>query len=122
MASGSRPARTPAEVPAGEWQTRLEPAWLDLPRLAQTHGLAAIWVYGSVLREDFGPESDIDLAVDFSPDVVPRFVALQALELELSALLDRPVHVVRRRVIEQSDNPGFRTHVLRRLKSWYVAG
>ena len=44
-------------------------------------------LFGSVLREDFGPESDIDVLVEFEPDHVPGFFRLAALERELSALL-----------------------------------
>ena len=44
-------------------------------------------LFGSVLREDFGPHSDIDVLVEFEPDHVPGFFRLAALERELSALL-----------------------------------
>jgi hypothetical protein len=44
-------------------------------------------LFGSVLREDFGPDSDLDLLIEFEPDHVPGFFRLAALERELSALL-----------------------------------
>lgn len=44
-------------------------------------------LFGSVLREDFGPESDVDVLVEFAPDHVPGFFRLAALERELSGLL-----------------------------------
>jgi len=46
--------------------------------------------FGSVLRDDFGPDSDIDVLVEFEPEHVPglRFFAL---EEELSAILGRKV-------------------------------
>ena len=44
-------------------------------------------LFGSVLREDFGPDSDLDVLVEFEPDHVPGFFRLAALERELSALL-----------------------------------
>jgi hypothetical protein len=47
-------------------------------------------LFGSVLREDFGPDSDVDVLVEFEPGHIPglRFFAL---EQELSAILGRKV-------------------------------
>lgn len=47
-------------------------------------------LFGSVLRDDFGPESDVDVLVEFEKGYTPglRFFAL---ERELSGLLGRPV-------------------------------
>jgi uncharacterized protein len=47
-------------------------------------------LFGSVLREDFGPNSDVDVLVEFEPEHIPglRFFAL---EQELSAILGRKV-------------------------------
>lgn len=53
------------------------------------HGIARLALFGSVLREDFGPESDIDVLVEFAPDRVPGLIRLAGMELELSALLGR---------------------------------
>ena len=43
--------------------------------------------FGSVLREDFGPESDVDVLVEFEPGHVPGFFRLFDGEEELSSLL-----------------------------------
>lgn len=43
--------------------------------------------FGSVLREDFGPESDVDALVEFEPDAVVGFFALYDIEQELSRIL-----------------------------------
>lgn len=43
-------------------------------------------LFGSALREDFGPESDVDVLVEFEPGHVPGFFHLLDLEEELSAL------------------------------------
>jgi len=42
--------------------------------------------YGSALREDFGPESDVDVLVEFEPGHVPGLIRLAGLELELSQI------------------------------------
>jgi len=50
------------------------------------HHVRRLSVFGSVLREDFGSESDIDVLVEFEPGHVPGFFGLFDLEEELSAL------------------------------------
>ena len=44
-------------------------------------------LFGSVLRDDFGPESDVDVLVEFEPGHVPGFFRLFDMEEELSCLL-----------------------------------
>jgi len=44
-------------------------------------------LFGSVLRDDFAPGSDVDMLVEFDPDHVPGLFGLAAMERELSALL-----------------------------------
>lgn len=45
--------------------------------------------FGSVLRSDFGPESDVDVLVEFEPGHVPGFIRLAGMERELSEILGR---------------------------------
>jgi hypothetical protein len=44
-------------------------------------------LFGSVLRADFGPQSDVDVLVEFEPGHVPGFFRLFDMQAELSALL-----------------------------------
>jgi len=44
-------------------------------------------LFGSVLRSDFRPESDIDILVEFEPGHVPGYIRLAGMELELSEIL-----------------------------------
>ncbi len=44
-------------------------------------------LFGSVLRDDFRSDSDVDVLVEFEPDHVPGFIALFQMEQELSRLL-----------------------------------
>jgi uncharacterized protein len=48
-------------------------------------------VFGSYLREDFGPDSDIDLLVEFDPKRTPTLFDIADMEIELSELLGRKV-------------------------------
>lgn len=59
-------------------------------------------LFGSVLRQDFGPASDVDVLVEFEPDHVPGFIALHGLEQELSGLLGgRRVDLVTERFLNR---------------------
>jgi predicted nucleotidyltransferase len=42
--------------------------------------------FGSVLRDDFSQESDVDVLVEFEPEHVPGLIGLAGLELELSEI------------------------------------
>ena len=50
------------------------------------HYIRRLAIFGSALRDDFGPESDVDVLVDFSPGHTPGFFGLFDMEEELSAL------------------------------------
>jgi predicted nucleotidyltransferase len=49
-------------------------------------GSGASALFGSALRNDFGPESDIDLLVEFDPGATPGLFTIAGMEEELSAL------------------------------------
>lgn len=56
------------------------------------HHISRFAFFGSVLRDDFGPGSDVDVLVEFEPGHAPGLLGLAAMERELSALLgDRNV-------------------------------
>ncbi|MFL5440918.1 MAG: nucleotidyltransferase family protein [Myxococcales bacterium] len=66
---------------------------MDRERLAdfcRRHHIRRLALFGSVLRDDFGPHSDIDILVEFEPGQVPGFRMVD-LEHELSALVGRKV-------------------------------
>ena len=44
-------------------------------------------LFGSVLRRDFRPDSDVDVLVEFEPGRVPGLISLAGIEFELSAML-----------------------------------
>jgi uncharacterized protein len=51
------------------------------------HGIKQLAVFGSALRADFRPDSDIDLLVEFEPDQAPGLFGIARMERELSSLL-----------------------------------
>lgn len=48
-------------------------------------------LFGSCLQGDFGPESDIDILVEFEPDHIPGLITLSGMEIELSEILGHKV-------------------------------
>lgn len=62
-----------------------------LADICRRHGVWRLSLFGSVLREDFGPESDIDVLVEFPEGQSPSLLELGGLQQELSCLLGREV-------------------------------
>ena len=58
-----------------------------IAQFCRQHGIRALSLFGSVLREDFRPDSDVDVLVEFVPGRVPGFIRLYSIEEELSRLL-----------------------------------
>ena len=61
-------------------------------------------LFGSVLRDDFGPGSDIDVLVAFKDGARHTLFNMVEMEEELKALFGREVDLVSRRGIERSSN------------------
>ncbi len=64
----------------------LLPDTAALAELCRHHAIRRLAVFGSALRGDFGPGSDIDLLVEFEPGRVPGLIRMAGMELELSRL------------------------------------
>ena len=58
----------------------------DLAAFCHKHGVKRLAVFGSALRDDFGPDSDIDILVEFEADRIPGLLGIAGMELELSGL------------------------------------
>jgi predicted nucleotidyltransferase len=70
------------------------PVSIQLPKVAltqfcQRHHIRKLSVFGSVLRDDFRPDSDVDFLVEFEPEHAPGLIRLAGMELELSSLIQR---------------------------------
>ena len=78
-------------------------------------------VFGSALRQDFRPESDIDLLVAFAPDVRRKLWDMMDMEEELRGLLGRGVDIVERNVVEKSRNYIRRREILSSAQVIYAA-
>jgi predicted nucleotidyltransferase len=79
-------------------------------------------LFGSALREDFGPSSDVDFLVSFAPDAEWSLLDHVRMEEELKALIGREVDLISRRAVERSENRIRRSAILESAKPLYVAG
>jgi predicted nucleotidyltransferase len=65
-------------------------------------------LFGSVLRDDFRPDSDVDVLVEFEPDARHSLFTFHDMREELVELFDRPVDLVQKNAVE---NPFIRQHI-----------
>ena len=79
-------------------------------------------LFGSVLREDFRPDSDVDVLVTFAPEADWSLFDHMAMEEELSAAVGRKIDLLSRRAIERSANWIRRQAILESAEPFYVAG
>ena len=89
----------------------------ELAEFCRRNRIQRLSLFGSVLREDFGPDSDVDVLVEFEPEAKVGFFALVRMEMELSELLGHKVDL---------NTPGFlsryfRDQVLEEAEVQYAA-
>jgi len=78
-------------------------------------------LFGSALRADFRPDSDVDVLVEFSTDAKYSLFALSRMEDELRHIFGREVDLVDRAAVEQSRNYIRRKEILGSLETIYAA-
>lgn len=66
---------------------RLAISEVELETFCRAHGIRRLSLFGSTLKGTAGPDSDVDLLVEFYPDHVPGLLGLAEMEEELSRLL-----------------------------------
>jgi predicted nucleotidyltransferase/predicted transcriptional regulator len=72
--------------PPGAANSRISVPRGDIAAFCRRHHINRLSLFGSVLREDFRPDSDVDVLVEFEPGYVPGLFKLSDMALELSAL------------------------------------
>ncbi|MGC9394645.1 MAG: nucleotidyltransferase family protein [Anaerolineae bacterium] len=78
-------------------------------------------LFGSALREDFRPDSDVDVLVSFLPEAQWSLFDIVRMQLQLQTLFGRAVDLVERTAIEQSENYIRRKSILSHLEVIYAA-
>jgi predicted nucleotidyltransferase len=90
----------------------------ELAEFCRRHGIRRLSLYGSVLRDDFKPESDIDVLVEFEPQAIPGLIGISGMELELTTLLGQKVDLR----TPQDLSRYFREEVVDSAETIYEAG
>ena len=66
----------------------------DLQEFCRSHAVREIAVFGSAVRGDFGPDSDVDVLIDLAPEARVGLIALQRMRDELTRIFGRPVDLL----------------------------
>jgi hypothetical protein len=81
------------------------------------HGVRRLSLFGSILRSDFGPESDVDMLVEFEQGRTPGMIGFGSMILELGQLIGRTVDLR----TPNDLSPYFRPAVLREARPLHAA-
>ena len=89
----------------------------DLTKFCRRYQVNQLALFGSVLRQDFRKDSDVDVLVSFEPDAHIGFITLSRMQRELSELFKRPVDLV----LMDGLKPVIRDSVLANIEEVYAA-
>ena len=102
--------------------------FLDPKLLGQIETFCQRWqvlelaVFGSALRDDFGPESDVDILVNFSPDADWGLLDHVQMTMDLKAIFKKEVDLITHRGLERSSNWLRRAEILKTAELIYDKG
>ena len=94
----------------------------DLALFCQRWKVVELALFGSVLRADFGQDSDVDVLVTFTPGARWSLFDLVKMEAELEHLIGRKVDLVEKQALMDSPNYLRRNYILRGAEVIYAAG
>lgn len=77
-------------------------------------------LFGSVLRDDFRPDSDIDILITFAPEAKRGLTETMQMRDQLQAIFDRKVDLIVKAAIERSENWLRRKNILESAQTIYV--
>ncbi|MBD2058615.1 nucleotidyltransferase family protein [Oculatella sp. FACHB-28] len=92
-----------------------------LAEFCQRWKVSELALFGSVLRDDFRSDSDIDILITFGPDAKRGLMTLAKMKYELEDLLGREVDLVSKSAVETSHNWIRRDEILGTAQVIYVA-
>lgn len=84
----------------------------EIAQFCQRWLISKLALFGSVLRDDFGPESDVDVLVAFSPGADWGLLDHVQMQQELQAILHRNVDLISARALERSRNWMLRDEIM----------
>ena len=100
---------------------RIEYRQEEITGFCERWEIVELALFGSVLRDDFGPESDVDILVRFAPAAEPGLRDWPTMERELAAILGREVDLIERGSVEGSRNYIRRKAILDSAQVVYAA-
>jgi len=115
-------APTSGEGALREMPTKVQFDRERLGRLCRERGIVRLDLFGSALREDLGPDSDVDLLATVGPKAAVTLLDWADIQERLAEIFGRSVDLVSRRAIERSQNPYRREAILSTAVSIYVEG
>ena len=92
----------------------------DIARFCRRWSIARLEVFGSVLRDDFRPDSDLDLVATYAPQARWSLLDRVRMKLELEALLGRQVDLLNRRALEKAKRHARAASILAQTQPLYV--
>jgi hypothetical protein len=101
---------------------RLGQSQQQIEQFCQRWHIVELALFGSVLRDDFRPGSDIDVLVKFAPDFDRGLNETMQMREELVAMFGRSVDLIPKETIERSHNALRRKNILGTARILYVAG
>jgi uncharacterized protein len=110
-----------AQTPAGSATARLGLDREAVVAFCRRWGVTELSLFGSVLRGDFGPESDVDVLATFAPDARRSLFDYAAMRDELAAIVGRRVDLVNREAVEKGANQIRRRSILETAELVYAA-
>ena len=97
---------------------RIDMPYEKIAKFCKRNHICRLSLFGSVLRGDSTPDSDIDFLVEFDPDHIPGLIRLAGMEIELSEILGRKVDLR----TPDDLSPYFRKEVLDSAEVQYAEG
>ena len=104
------------------WKQRVPLKNDQLQAFCDRWGVREIAFFGSVLREDFRDDSDLDVLLTLRPGVVHGFFDWITMTEQLEALFGRTVQLVSRKGVQMSNNAALRASILESAEVVHVAG
>jgi predicted nucleotidyltransferase len=83
--------------------------------------ICSLGLFGSALRDDFRPDSDVDVMVEFEAGQEQGLMELVKMQEELTQIFGQKVDLVERQAVEKSENYIRRRHILESVEPIYVA-
>jgi len=95
---------------------------LEIAEFCQRWQVQELSLFGSILSDDFRPDSDVDVLVKFKPETRRGLLEMAQMREELMELFGREVDLVSKRAIEKSQNWIRRKNILGTTQVIYVTG